>query len=397
MIGRTGAGDDPARRTTAMLDEVTAVERPSPDAARREARASPAASETLALDRVGRSFGPLVALHPLTLSVAAGEFLSILGPSGSGKTTTLNLIAGFDQPSAGTIRMDGKDVTRMPPHRRGVGMVFQNYALFPHLTVFENVAFPLRARGWESARIAREVPRALGLVQLEGAGERRPRELSGGQQQRVALARAIVYRPSLLLMDEPLGALDRKLRADMQFEIKRLHRELGTTIIYVTHDQDEALSMSDRIAVLNGGHLEQCAAPRELYARPATRFVAGFVGETNLLRARVRGEGDLAHIAALGIDLRLPRRAAPGAEVTVAMRPEHLVIGGARGVSARVEETLFLGDTVTFLLALEDGTRLRARAAADMPSIPRLGEVVALGANVAAATVFDDTLTHHDA
>jgi putative spermidine/putrescine transport system ATP-binding protein len=348
------------------------------------------ASFSLSLDGVARSFGKMVALHPLSLQVRAGEFLSILGPSGSGKSTTLNLIAGFDFPTGGSIRMNGEDVTWLPSYRRGVGMVFQNYALFPHLTVFENIAFPLRARGWRGGDIESGVKHALGLVQLDDVTSRLPRQLSGGQQQRVALARAIVYRPPVLLMDEPLGALDRKLRADMQLEIKRLHRDLGTTILYVTHDQDEALSMSDRIAVLNSGRLEQCATPRELYARPATEFVAGFVGETNLLPAMVSSTGQVAHLFVLDLDVKLGRGASPGDGVTVSLRPEHIIIASAEahGVKARVEDLLFLGDAIICVLDLA-GTKLIAKLSPSGAFVPALRDEVSVTADITAATVFD--------
>jgi ABC-type Fe3+/spermidine/putrescine transport system ATPase subunit len=344
----------------------------------------------LSLDGVSRSFGKTIALHPLSLEIRAGEFVSILGPSGSGKSTTLNLIAGFDFPSDGTIRMHGEDITFLPSYRRGVGMVFQNYALFPHLTVFENVAFPLRSQGWKRAEIEGGVREALDLVQLGEAMGRLPRQLSGGQQQRVALARAIVYRPKILLMDEPLGALDRKLRADMQLEIKRLHRDLGTTILYVTHDQDEALSMSDRIAVLNHGRLEQCATPRELYAEPATQFVAGFVGETNLLPATVDRTGNLAYLPTLALNLPFAKGGTnPGARITVSLRPEHLVVKPAGlGVVARVGEVLFLGNSITCVLEL--GTdKLIAKLSPTGRYVPTLGEEVVISADLAAAVAFD--------
>jgi putative spermidine/putrescine transport system ATP-binding protein len=400
MTARTIAGDNgrPRYHTvphTGMHAMHAGQKLPTPvQPAATIARSSGAArglSCSLSLCEVARSFGKTTALHALTLHVRAGEFVSILGPSGSGKSTTLNLIAGFDYPTAGSIRMNGEDVTSIPPYRRGIGMVFQNYALFPHLTVFENIAFPLRSRGSRGADIERGVKQALGLVQLDDVTNRLPRQLSGGQQQRVALARAIVYRPKILLMDEPLGALDRKLRADMQLEIKRLHRELGTTILYVTHDQDEALSMSDRIAVLNAGRLEQCATPRELYDRPATVFVAGFVGETNLVPATVGETGLVAHLA--GLDLEVPlagRRAASGSIVTVSLRPEHIIVvgDGASGVPAVVEDVLFLGDTVICVLGV-GGAKLVAKLQPGGTFVPGLGNEVRVAANVAAATVFD--------
>ena len=346
---------------------------------------------SLSLDGLARSFGKTPALHPLTLNIQLGEFVSILGPSGSGKSTTLNLIAGFDFPTGGSISMNGEDVTWLPSHRRGVGMVFQNYALFPHLTVFENIAFPLRSRGWSAADIAAGVSHALGLVQLDHVAGRMPRQLSGGQQQRIALARAIVYRPKILLMDEPLGALDRKLRSDMQLEIKRLHRDLGTTILYVTHDQEEALSMSDRIAVLNAGRLEQCTTPRELYARPATEFVAGFVGETNLVPATVDPTGRMAHLVILDLDVPLAERGGmPGSQVMVSLRPEHLIVGdaNARGASGRVKEVLFLGDTIVCFVGL-DGATVMAKLSPGGGFVPALDDTVRVSADVSAAIVFD--------
>lgn len=319
----------------------------------------------LRLEALARRFGSVTALTELTLDVERGEFLTILGPSGSGKTTTLNLIAGFDYPTEGEIYLDGQPVTWEPAYRRGIGMVFQNYALFPHMTVADNVAFPLRMRHVGTAEIRRRVSRALALVRLEELGGRYPRQLSGGQQQRVALARAIVYEPSVLLMDEPLGALDRKLRGEMQFEIKRLHHELGTTVVYVTHDQDEALSMSDRIAVLRQGRLEQHAAPRELYDRPATKFVAAFVGDANFLAATVVPDDDGMAALITGLDLRLRISGTQGLKlgqrVVVFFRPEHirLVPADSRPLASarlRVGETIFIGDAVKCELRYERGT-----------------------------------------
>ena len=313
------------------------------------------ASPLLVTNQVGRSFGSTVALDSLTLSVFSGEFLSILGPSGSGKSTTLNLVAGFDFPSRGTILINGRDVTWAPAYARDIGMVFQNYALFPHMTARENVAFPLRARRRSRVEIERAVDEALELVQLGGVGERLPAQLSGGQQQRVALARAIVYRPALLLMDEPLGALDRKLRGDMQVEIKRLHRELGTTVVYVTHDQDEALSMSDRVAILRRGRLEQVGTPHEVYSKPATRFVASFVGDTNFLAGIVERDGVTCRLPVLDLSLPLtsfgPRPA--GTRLTASFRPEHLRLANAHGrKGAVIEETLFLGSVVKSIVSI---------------------------------------------
>ena len=232
--------------------------------------------------RYGNSEPP--AVDHIDLDIKPGEFITLLGPSGSGKTTTLNMIVGFTEPTSGAVRLNGKDITRTPPHRRNFGMVFQNYALFPHLTVAQNIAFPLRERKVPPAETTRLVTSALELVDLAGMGERRPHELSGGQQQRVALARAVVFSPSVLLLDEPLSALDRKLRQSLQREIKRLHQELGLTFVFVTHDQDEAMTLSDRIAIFNHGKIVAIGTPADLYHRPTTEFVARFLGESNVFR-----------------------------------------------------------------------------------------------------------------
>jgi putative spermidine/putrescine transport system ATP-binding protein len=311
-------------------------------------------------------YGGVVALDTLSLEVKQGEFVTLLGPSGSGKTTTLMMIAGFEEPSAGEIRVGGQPVTNRPPHRRNIGVVFQSYALFPHMTVAANVAYPLRMRGVGRDEVRRRVAAALDLVQLGGYGERHPARISGGQQQRVALARALVFEPPLLLMDEPLGALDKKLREDLQLEITRIHREVGVTFIYVTHDQSEALTMSDRIAVMRGGRLEQYGGAEELYERPATRFVAEFVGEATLLAARVESAG--ADGAVLALDAggaRLATRRAdlaPGARVTAVVRPEkaRLVDGdaGANVFPAVVKDAMYLGDTTKYWVATEGGATL---------------------------------------
>ncbi|MEV0385715.1 ABC transporter ATP-binding protein [Nonomuraea sp. NPDC050643] len=234
--------------------------------------------------------GPLV-VDNVTLDIASGEFLTLLGPSGSGKTTTLNMIAGFAEVTSGSIRLGGRDIAPLPPHKRDFGMVFQNYALFPHMTVAQNIAFPLRERKVAKSEVAQRVERTLELVDLTGMGDRRPDELSGGQQQRVALARAVVFSPSVLLLDEPLSALDRKLRQSLQQEIKRLHEELKLTFVFVTHDQDEAMSLSDRIAVFNEGRIERVGTPADLYRNPGTRFVARFLGESNLFDGRLHPGG----------------------------------------------------------------------------------------------------------
>ncbi|TIM63288.1 MAG: ATP-binding cassette domain-containing protein, partial [Mesorhizobium sp.] len=237
---------------------------------------------------IEKRFGALSILSDLSLDVAAGEFLTLLGPSGSGKTTLLMILAGFVRANAGSITVGGEEIITMPPHKRNIGMVFQNYALFPHMNVFHNIAFPLKQRRVSAAETAERVERALDLVQLKGLGERRVDQLSGGQRQRVALARAIVFEPRIVLMDEPLSALDKGLREHMQIELRNLHRRLGMTTVYVTHDQREAITMSDRIAVMNAGRIEQIDQPEVLYARPKTKFVAGFIGESNFIPVECR-------------------------------------------------------------------------------------------------------------
>src|SRR5262252_3250474 len=247
----------------------------------------PSKGAEVRLEGLVKTFGATRAVDGVTLTAQAGEFLTLLGPSGSGKTTTLSCVAGFAVPTEGEVFIGGTPVTFEPPFKRNVGMVFQNYALFPHMTVAENLAFPLRMRKRPAVEIRERVAGALALVQLEGLGGRAPRQLSGGQQQRVALARALVFEPPVLLMDEPLGALDRKLRIEMQLELKHLHARLGVTVIYVTHDQEEALTLSDHIAVMNRGRIEQVGTPLDLYENPRTRFVAEFIGESNVVEGTV--------------------------------------------------------------------------------------------------------------
>jgi putative spermidine/putrescine transport system ATP-binding protein len=325
----------------------------------------------LDLQGLAKSYGDFTALAGVSLSVAAGEFVTLLGPSGSGKTTTLSIVAGFTQADAGHVRLDGQDFTEVPAHRRDIGVVFQNYALFPHLSVERNVAFPLEMRKRPKAEIARAVGEALEKVHLAGLGHRRPRELSGGQQQRVALARALVFRPRLLLMDEPLGALDKNLRAAMQSEIVRISREIGITVLYVTHDQDEALAMSDRIAVFNRGRIEQVGTPREIYGAPRTRFVAGFMGEALLLPGRIDGGAGRPALAAAGVTVPLCDRAvaeaglAHGADAVLVVRPERIALADGAGagfaVPATVTERVFLGQSLRLTCRLPDGTEAPVR------------------------------------
>ncbi|MBV8653130.1 MAG: ABC transporter ATP-binding protein [Alphaproteobacteria bacterium] len=317
---------------------------------------------------VAKSYGAFTALHPLDLDVEAGEFLTLLGPSGSGKTTLLNIAAGFLTPDAGSLFIGGSDMTQTPARKRNAGMVFQSYALFPHLSVFENVAYGLRVRRVGEAEIRRRVEAALALVQLDGMGGRKIQQLSGGQGQRVALARALVIEPDVLLMDEPLGALDRQLRKHVQLEIRRLHREIGRTTLYVTHDQEEALVMSDRIGIMSGGRLAQIGTPRELYERPANAFVARFLGESNLLEGRVAArDGDWAVIDLPELGLSLHGIAetgiAVGDKAAALLRPEIIELGGAGtdGVAARVAEIVYLGELISIRLALPNGQELWCR------------------------------------
>ncbi len=276
---------------------------------------------------VVKMFGEMAAVDHIDLEVRDGEFFSLLGPSGCGKTTTLRMIGGFEEPTSGLIELQGQDVTWLPPYKRNVNTVFQNYALFPHLTIYENVAFGLRRKGVKDAEVKGRVTEMLSLVELPGYEERKPGQLSGGQAQRVALARALINRPAVLLLDEPLGALDLKLRKQMQIELKRIQQEVGITFIYVTHDQEEAMTMSDRIAVMNKGHYEQLGDPETLYERPSTRFVAGFLGISNLVGGLVgRGDGEWGTVALEnGVTVRAPRALTDGKErILLGVRPEKI-------------------------------------------------------------------------
>jgi putative spermidine/putrescine transport system ATP-binding protein len=314
--------------------------------------------------------GGVRAVDTIEIDISQGEFFSLLGPSGCGKTTTLRMIAGFETPDVGAIRVDGDDITHVPAHKRDMGMVFQNYALFPHRTVAENVAFGLRMRGLDKATIASKVKAALEMVELAGLEDRRPGQLSGGQQQRVALARAIVIEPRVLLCDEPLGALDKKLRQQMQFELKQLQKTLGLTLVFVTHDQEEALAMSDRIAVMNCGRVEQIGTPVEIYDRPLTRFVADFIGDTNIFRGeRITTDVGPALAVGRGLVVTLPARAPGTGVLSVALRPEKIGLSPgkagavATGSRARgmVESTNFLGGAVLYRIALDSGHRVLAQ------------------------------------
>ena len=306
--------------------------------------------------------GETLVVKNLNLDVARGEFLTMLGPSGSGKTTSLMMLAGFEPATHGEIFLNGQPINRVPPHQRGIGMVFQNYALFPHMTVAENLAFPLKVRKIGQSEIAERVQKALDMVEMPAFGNRRPAQLSGGQQQRVAVARALVFEPMLVLMDEPLGALDKNLREQMQYEIKHLHDRLGITIVYVTHDQTEALTMSDRIAVFNDGEIQQLSTPSELYERPKNAFVAQFIGENNKLTGSVEtldaaGEcrvrlksGDVVQASAIAV-----KRV--GDQTLLSVRPERIVVNPVAGsctniLQGRVEETIYLGDHIRMRLSV---------------------------------------------
>ncbi|MFB7455942.1 ABC transporter ATP-binding protein [Streptomyces sp. NPDC056188] len=325
------------------------------------------------------------AVDEIDLVVRRGEFVTFLGPSGSGKTTSLNMIAGFVSPSSGRIVIDGSDICDLPPYRRNLGMVFQNYALFPHMTVWDNVAFPLVERKVPKAEIRRRVAAALELVHLGGLGKRYPRELSGGQQQRVALTRALVFDPPILLMDEPLGALDKKLRDTLQSEIRRVHRELGITFLFVTHDQEEAMALSDTVVVFERGAIQQIGAPDELYRRPRTRFVAEFLGESNLLDGHLERAGDtwLLRTADGAIPLdgwSAPRDVPPGGHC-VLFRPEDVRITGPEDSAAvwraEVREVVYLGSEERIVVSSESGVSLTVRTSGGTaPRRLRTGQTV---------------------
>jgi len=329
---------------------------PSPDSTSPGQSADTSSDVLVRFSNVQKSYdGEILVVKDLNLDVERGEFLTMLGPSGSGKTTCLMMLAGFEPATNGEIFLDGEPINNVPPHKRGIGMVFQNYALFPHMSVAENLAFPLDVRGMSSSERSDRVKKALAMVQLEDFGNRRPAQLSGGQQQRVAVARALVFDPDLVLMDEPLGALDKNLREQMQYEIKHIHEQLGVTVVYVTHDQSEALTMSNRIAVFNDGVIQQLAPPADLYERPENAFVAQFIGENNRLEGVVEemaGRECLVRVSdgsivkALAVNVK-----AAGDSCTLSLRPERVVANPASGevqnqFNARVEELIYLGDHI---------------------------------------------------
>ncbi|WP_247990706.1 ABC transporter ATP-binding protein [Bradyrhizobium sp. 186] len=352
------------------VDDVASDQTPAGEPAQQSSRVK------LHVRGIAKAYGTSMVLKPLELKVVAGELLAVLGPSGSGKTTLLQIISGLVEPSSGRLVIDGRDETDNPANKRDIGVVFQNYALFPHLTVRENVAFPLQMRGTPADKVRSRVEATLAMVGLSEFASRFPRDLSGGQQQRVALARCFVYRPSLILMDESLSALDKKLRDSMRIEIKRLHRETGATIIFVTHDQEEALALADRICLMNDGRIEQLGRPEDIYERPANTFVADFIGASNLIYGTVAAGGRIE--TADGV-LPLPDgcSAPMGEQAALVVRPEKLLLckNDDSFLSGRIEESIYAGSETRLLVRLPSDTVLTVRRGAGLPP-------VAIGENV---------------
>jgi spermidine/putrescine transport system ATP-binding protein len=342
--------------------------------------------EGIVIDGVTKMFGAFCAVDDVSFDIREGEFFTMLGPSGCGKTTTLRMIAGFEEPTQGRILLQGRDVTYVPPSRRNVNMVFQAYALFPHMTVWDNIAFGLQIKKVGRDETRSRVEEAIRTVRLEGFEKRKPGQLSGGQQQRVALARALVNRPAALLLDEPLGALDLKLRKELQLELKHLQTQTQTTFVYVTHDQEEALTMSDRIAVMKDGIVEQIAEPRELYERPATPFVAGFIGVSNLIAVRVDRRDGAAVVMDLGDGERIVANDSSGAaELEVTVRPEKIKLAAGEvaastvsSVSGVVTDVVYLGSMTQLMVELRTGEQLVVHRLNDEGADPTVGERVVL-------------------
>ena len=371
------------------LDETTMSQQPAPPA---EEPAADRGQDVTFRNVTKRFSGEVTAVDAMSLDIRPGEFFTLLGPSGSGKTTLLNLVLGALQPDGGEILVGGRPITSVPMHKRNIGMVFQNYALFPHMTVFKNIAFPLNMRKMPKDEISKRVTEVLGLVQLSGFEDRYPNQVSGGQQQRIATARAIAAEPPLILMDEPLGALDVKLRVEMQEQLRLLHRSLGVTVIYVTHDQDEAMTMSDRIAVMRAGRIEQVGTPREVYQQPANTFVASFLGDANLIAARVVRQSpertELVTRGEPGVTVLAPSRSAgsptgdsetagPGEDAFCMVRPQRIELvpegaspepGGSdthNALPAIVEAAYFSGTDLRYLITTDQGESLHAISSID--------------------------------
>ena len=351
------------------------------------------------LDKVRKQYGSFVAVHEADFSIGRGEFFAMLGPSGCGKTTTLKMIAGFEEPTSGRILLEGEDVSDVPPHKRNVNTVFQQYALFPHMSVFDNIAFGPRSKKLSDTEVTRRVREMLDVVRLGDFASRRPTQLSGGQQQRVALARALVNYPSALLLDEPLAALDLKLREAMQIELKRIQREVGITFVFVTHDQGEALTMSDRIAVMSEGRVEQVGAPFDIYSRPESLFVAGFIGSANLLPGTIASSdgGSTRVDLAGGAQVVVPAgnsadnvSLSAGTQVTVMIRPEQLSLGAAAGLSIDVTDTVFQGATLRLVGRMVNGTEVSAVLPVDPQRVtPAPGDSVTLSWHQSAPYLLD--------
>jgi putative spermidine/putrescine transport system ATP-binding protein len=347
---------------------------------------------TLELEHLGKSFGATVAVAGVDLRVGEGELVALLGPSGCGKTTTLRMIAGFVEASQGRILIGGRDVTRLPPYRRNTGMVFQGYALFPHMTVAQNIAFGLEMRRVEKGEIANRVGEALRLVRLEGMAERLPRQLSGGQQQRVALARALVVNPEVFLLDEPLSNLDAKLRHAVRLEIRQLQQRLGLTTVFVTHDQEEALTLADRLVLMNHGRVQQIGTAHQLYDKPANLFVADFIGKTNVLRGRLAEPGWFESAGGLRIPC-LANGRAPGPAAFV-LRPERIALepppGRATELSARLERLTYFGALTEYLLRCPSGEALLAHGVSGNGAVPEPGRLIRIGWDADAGLLLDE-------
>jgi spermidine/putrescine transport system ATP-binding protein len=352
-------------------------------------------SVLLRLEALRKTFGATVALGGVDLEVRDGEFVTLLGPSGCGKTTLLRSVAGFERPSSGRVILAGQDITNMPSHKRPVNTVFQRYLMFPHLTVFENVAFGLRVAGTPKREIGERVREALALVRLEGYEDRRADQLSGGQSQRISLARALVNRPQLLLLDEPLSALDLKVRLDMQGELRRIHRELGTTFLYVTHDQQEAMSLSDRVIVMRAGHIEQAASPEEVYHRPLTKFVAEFVGDANLLPVdvvSVNGTSSLVRLRGGAHEVRVEHRLSGDAGWLV-LRPETVMLGGDgdASIDGTVRDVAFLGSMITYVIDVSGLSMRVQEAGRDVRPRYEVGDAVTVTYDPARCAILQDS------